>query len=365
LTKPRGGGYFHYVENKRNPSIELLRIIAIIGVVILHYNNAGSGGAFKYVQSGTLNYYVIYFTESIYICAVDLFVFISSYYLSSTYNRKLSKVVSLIIQVIIFNACFYLGRCLLGLSSFSLFMFIGRLLPVNYFVMLYSVLYLISPYINVVFNSLSKKQLQRLIILLFIILSIWSFGVDVLNSFGDVNGMSIIGALGSQAGYTIVNFSLIYTLASYIKKYAINFEIRKSIIYTIICICLIFIMSLLGMAAFNYNNPLVIICAILVFMIFNNLNIRKSKVINELSQATFTCFLFHGAFMSSLHVDKFVNGNTFLLLLHQLGCAIVLFLASYIVYKIYNFIYSKSIGKLIKKLDVIDIYALNKEDESQ
>lgn len=31
-------------KTKRNSSIELLRIISMIGVVILHYNNASMGG---------------------------------------------------------------------------------------------------------------------------------------------------------------------------------------------------------------------------------------------------------------------------------------------------------------------------------
>lgn len=32
------------INNKRDSSIELLRIIAMIGVIILHYNNENMGG---------------------------------------------------------------------------------------------------------------------------------------------------------------------------------------------------------------------------------------------------------------------------------------------------------------------------------
>ena len=39
----------------RNSSIELLRIISIIGVVGLHYNNATVGGGFRYVKEYSVN----------------------------------------------------------------------------------------------------------------------------------------------------------------------------------------------------------------------------------------------------------------------------------------------------------------------
>lgn len=37
-------------KDRRNSSIELLRILSMLGVVILHYNNAGMGDGFCYVR---------------------------------------------------------------------------------------------------------------------------------------------------------------------------------------------------------------------------------------------------------------------------------------------------------------------------
>ena len=45
-------------KTKRNSSIELLRIISMIGVVILHYNNASMGGALGMVLDGSPNQYL-------------------------------------------------------------------------------------------------------------------------------------------------------------------------------------------------------------------------------------------------------------------------------------------------------------------
>lgn len=59
------------------------------------------------------------------------------------------KVVELIIQVIVFREAFYVMSTLLNKEPLSLKEFLINLLPVNYFVILYGVLYIISPYINI------------------------------------------------------------------------------------------------------------------------------------------------------------------------------------------------------------------------
>ena len=91
------------MEKSRNSSIELLRIIAGIGVIILHYNNAYAGGGFKYVDNNSINQYWLFLSETISICAVDLFILISAYFLSMNNKRDICKVFSLILQFIIFQ----------------------------------------------------------------------------------------------------------------------------------------------------------------------------------------------------------------------------------------------------------------------
>lgn len=71
-----------YKENSgkdipRDSNIELLRIFAILGVIVLHYNNWSMGGGFSYVASGSLNSRVLWSLEGLFICAVNLFVLIT------------------------------------------------------------------------------------------------------------------------------------------------------------------------------------------------------------------------------------------------------------------------------------------------
>lgn len=75
----------------------------------------------------------------------------------------------------------------------------------------------------------------------------------------------------------------------------------------------------------------------------------------KFAKGAFTCFLVHGAFMGRLFIENVVNENIFILLVHQFGVAAVLYLVSYVVYKIY-YICSHWFIKLITPIcDKIDV----------
>ena len=192
-------------KTKRNSSIELLRIISMIGVVILHYNNASMGGALGMVLDGSPNQYYLYLIESLFVCAVNVFVMISAYFLACNQNRKLIKILELFVQVIVFNLVFYVFGVLRGHKVFTVSSLISSLLPANYFLILYSVLYIISPYLNLIIKQLNKEQYKRLLIILMLIFSVWTIVIDVAeNITGNTYlGLSTIGMYGSQYGYTI------------------------------------------------------------------------------------------------------------------------------------------------------------------
>lgn len=160
------------VKLVRDSNIELARILAIIGVIILHYNNPEIGGAFNYADKGSYNYYILYFLESISICAVNLFVLISGFFMYKTKSRNLMKPFQLLSQVIIFSGGIYLLKVLLGKAIFSPVSFVKALIPNNYFVILYIVLYFISPYLNIVFENLTEKKMREMVVILFLIFSI-------------------------------------------------------------------------------------------------------------------------------------------------------------------------------------------------
>ena len=107
-------------KRERKSNIELLRILAIWGVVILHYNNPSIGGGMAYASEGGINFYFLYFLESCCICAVDLFMLISGYFLVESKSRNVWRVLELIAQVMVFNVGIYIVRSLTGHNSISI-----------------------------------------------------------------------------------------------------------------------------------------------------------------------------------------------------------------------------------------------------
>lgn len=80
---------------ERQSNIELLRIVAIIGVIILHYNGEY---AFDVVEQTGINCWILCSLESVFICAVNVFVLITGYFLSCTEKRNLWKAIELVVQ---------------------------------------------------------------------------------------------------------------------------------------------------------------------------------------------------------------------------------------------------------------------------
>lgn len=136
-----------YTTDKRNSSIELLRILLILGVIQIHYNVAGIGNGFRYLKLGTVNQIWNLTIHAICINAVSIFVMISGYYLVNTNKRKLSKVCELMIQSLIFIAIQYLFIQKRHYSYFTML----------WFPILYCILYVISPYINIIIEKCTKK----------------------------------------------------------------------------------------------------------------------------------------------------------------------------------------------------------------
>lgn len=347
-------------KKERNSSIELLRIIAMFGVMTLHYNALVG---FTFVEEGSINQYFMYASESLFICAVDLYIMISSYFLCITSKRKLSKVMELILQVIAFKIAFYMVAVIIGEKTFSVGDFLGCLLPANYFVILYCVLYILSPYINLLILGLDKKAFTKLLVILLVIFSVWTIVVDFLEVLvgAPAYGLSTVGSYGSQYGYSIVNFILIFFVGAYVRKNEISIHKKKILWLMLLVFVLIYCSALaehkLGLSkisTWNYNNPLIILFSALVLLLFLRIKV-KSRLINELSMGTFTCYLFHASFIPRLHIDEYVNKPLYILVLHQFISLTALYLVAYVVHKIYAFISRRFFTFMAPILDKVDL----------
>lgn len=281
---------------ERKSNIELLRIIAGFAVVILHFNYFPGGiGAVDSTDGITRT--VLLLLEGLCICAVNIFVLISGYFSVSKTKVKTGRIVEILLQTIVISFCYTLITSAVS-GEWSIKTLAGSLIPTNYYVILYCALMLLSPFVNFLMNGLDHKKLKLFTGLSFILFSVFTIAVDLLkegtgNSF---SGLSPIGLEGSMNGYTIVNFALVYIIGAYLKKTEGEKEYRTGILLLVlagITAILFFWQKKFSSSALAYCNPLVIMEAVIVFLLFRKLKIQN-KWINFIAPASFSCFLIHG-----------------------------------------------------------------------
>ena len=334
---------------QRHSNIELLRIITMLGVIVLHYNNPNIGGGMFYAAEGGLNFYLLYLLESCFVCAVDLFVLISGYFLIESTARNIWKIIELIAQVMVFSCGTYILRVMFGSEILSVKHIVGSLIPSNYFVILYSAIFLMSPFINKLMKVLGKKQLRSYVIVLLLLFSIYPTAVDFFSELigRQIVGLSSVGMYGSQWGYSAINFMLMYCIGAYIRIRGIKDWNRKRALTVFFGCGLIllfwsrandYIGYFTEKSAYEYCNPLVILMAVCIFVVFAKTDIGVKKWINSLAKGAFTVFLTHNVFIKRVGIENAVQGNALLMLLHVIIVAIVLYLIGYICFLAYDFI---------------------------
>ena len=309
--------------NERKSNFELLRCILILFVIILHYNNRLLGGALQYVAPGSVSYYFLCMTEAMAICAVNVFILISGYFLSTSKTRKINKGLYLLVSCVGYKFLSYGIDIVIGREVFNRSAFLRSIIPNNFYVILYVTLFFVSFYINYIIDRLDKKQYVRMLTVFILIFVIWENIWDFVKmmKMPELTGISTVGMGGGQEGYTIVHFILLYLIAGYLRKWPIS-KI-KPIIWCggyVICTGLIFAASLFTPTALFYNNLAVIAQSICLFKIFELLKIRYSKTINKLAGTVFGIYLFHLTIIPFFHIPEAAQKGGISLVVNMIVC---------------------------------------------
>ncbi len=290
----------------RNSNIELLRIVLMLMVILLHFNNDSMGGAFNYVKDLPVNNFILYFFESLSICAVNCFMIISGYFLAYNKTVKLSKIVDLLSIVILYNFFNLFLSILLDEQVFSIKSLIGCFIPANYFVIFYIITYIFSPFVALIFDNTTKRIQNILLFFLLLIFILLPTFIDIVNNLGlNLNGISPISTNGNGAGYTIIQFFVSLIIGFYLRRNNINGNpLFLIIIYAVSSLFMtLFIHKLPSL--YNYCSVFTVINAICLFLLFNKLNFC-SKVVNYISKSVFAIYCIHVQFSINLLWKKYL-----------------------------------------------------------
>lgn len=272
----------------RDSNMELLRILAMFGILVLHADFFSLDAPTKeeLINAPFVSTWRI-IIENVTIISVNLFVLLSGWY---GIHPKKKRFLGFIFQILFFNILFFCAFTIvspektLTLNGFgSIFMLDTRF----WFVKAYLLLYLISPILNSYIEKVSQKQFKFLLIGFFI--------------FQTVYGWLFSSVLWFKYGYSTISFIFIYLLASYLRKYMISGGGKLLLlIYAVFVLlnsaisyaCVYYDRDIYIERLIAYNSPLVILASVAVFLYFTKVHL-KSGFINMVAISSFAVFLFH------------------------------------------------------------------------
>lgn len=353
------------MKKERSVGIDLLKLFAIFGVVVLHYNNRGIGKAFAYAPLFSNKSYALYFLQSVFICAVNVFVLISGYLMANSTKVNIKKPVRLLVQVVVFREMIYIIKTLCHGKVLTGPLLWRFLLPQSWFAVLYVVLYFLSPFINRLLKSLSDTGLKTLVRLAFILFSLWPFTVDILQEWTGLtmDGLYTVSRYGSDSGYTVVNFVLMYLIGASMRRIGDKSKLWVNIVKLLSCWIGLFLFSYYLVSrsgntgiAFSYSNPLVVLSAVFLLRIFNRIRLKSNKLVTSLATSTFSVYLLNSTLLVELFdVEKHVSSNGFLMLGYLVLTCLAVCVISYLAQLLYDLI-TRPIYKLWDKWFPKDIY---------
>lgn len=316
-------------EEKRMTNFELLRIIAMMMVVMMHYFLYADLLPSMTDQVGQENILAL-LLESFCIVAVNVFVMISGYFMIKS-RFKFRRFFRLLFQVLFYTLLIPLVLSIFGLPVIAeqegVYGIIKYILPVStmhyWFITAYVLLYLISPFISIAFEKIEKVMLRKIIlILLFLFCGIKSFVPFSLN----------IDYFGYDFGW----FICLYLTGAYIRVYGLPIFTKKGYGVSIyfLSVILIFILKIVSHflyqktgyfkyyydIPFHYNFILVYLGAIGLFCFFMKVKIKEGRVSTFIRGIAPLCL---GVYLLHMHVDirenwyqwtKMLFGN-----LHRMG----------------------------------------------
>ena len=309
----------------RHSNIELLKIMLFLMVITIHV----SGHYLTHsTVTGTLNWQISHFIDAISRPAVNCFVLITGYFLSTKENTRPVKSIMKIVLLVAVNLVLYLYLYLgeqPNVPAALLAMFTDLLKNGGHFYHLWYLqvivfIYAISNYLNMIIGAADKKKLKLFIIIL-------GTPVIIIPTICHIIGINIfdIGLFHSW----FMQFLLLYFIGAYIRRHVEIDKVKHIVLKAILCELLIVVLSFLynyrtspyilvhrlqGLdssypltgfigAFFDYSNILVVItsaCLLLAFLKLKINNPRAGKAINYIAKLTQSGYIIHAFWIAVL-----------------------------------------------------------------
>lgn len=293
----------------RQSNFELMRLISMFMIIVWHYiYNTG----LIETTSGPLHYLLV-FIWFLFIVHVNSFIILTGYFQCDK-KIKVRKLIELNNSAWFYKILFLIIFLTFAFINLNIVDIVKLLSPITlfsqyWFLVIYIILYMITPFLNRLISNINKQQYHKLLIVLFIISSF----------LPTITGQEIFD---NYLGHSLLSFVLLYFIGAYLKKYPIkeNYHFKNMTISSIRIFSLggfVFLALVNGLIFLfaeqlvlqdnllvkeigntillmrtGFDNPIIILQSICFFLYFSCL-VFRSKLINKISQCSFGVYLIH------------------------------------------------------------------------
>lgn len=352
----------------RLSNFELMRIISMFMIIITHIILY----AIKLDNVNPDIKFLFDICKSLIVVHVNSFILLSGYFQCKS-AFKLSKLIKLNDQVLFYKIVIFILFTIFGLISINAVDVYRNFFPFDldsyWFIRVYILLYIFSPYLNIIINNIDKRNYRLLLLLMFFLFSVLS----------SMTKQQALTTSTVNNGFSFTSFIFLYFVGAYFRNYPIeNTYYGKKYSKKLLQLIFIFLFFLLALFNFTlhetfgqllnagkltsyisdiivwcfdkYDNPLVVLGSICYFRIFYFMNF-KNKIINKISSTAFGVYLIHeNIYVREFVYDLFKFPNKILsskIFIHIFLAAIIIFIVCSLIEIIRQYLF-----KLIYKLKI-------------
>jgi surface polysaccharide O-acyltransferase-like enzyme len=334
---------------RRQLNYELLRIIAMLMIVCLHYLSKGGILGSPSRNDMTATGYTAWLIEALCLVAVNAYVLISGYFgveasgSGLETEKVLKRPFKIWKQVLFYSVVIGIIALITGIQQFDIYQIFGYIFPIvtehYWFATAYIFLCLIMPFLNRGIESMGSKQLGYIISAMLLFFSIAKTFIPMHLPW-------------DFSGYDVLWFTALYLTGAYIRKYGagvLSKGVRAVGIYlisTLVIFISFIVIRLIYLKTgkledfisygYSYNYLFCYTGAIGLFVAFGRLKTggleKLRKIIELLSGATFGVYLIHEhiniryLWPTWFATDKVATLPVPLFLISMLGTVVVVYL---------------------------------------
>lgn len=260
-------------------------------LLIVAHHYVVNSGLFQLMESSLLsgNSLFLYLFGMWGKTGINCFVLITGYFMCKS-DISISKFLKLLLEVFFYEVVIYSIFLSCGVVSFNWKSLFLALIPIGNvgrgFTTSFIFFYLSIPFLNILLRNMSKRQHKLLIIYCLFIYTIWAFyPFSVMFNY-------------------VTWFIILFFISSYIRLYPIKrdgdvkfWSLLTFCSVILSCLSVIILKVLDVWCPYKFmqdsNSIMALVTAVCSFMLFKNLKIKQSKVVNLMGASTFGVLLIH------------------------------------------------------------------------